>query len=146
MRPSDDAFSGRARDNPLGRLYGEVYCLLLTVLFHDENNHGRKLLTILVVAVWAALEVGAGFGVARLPDQFIFLRVVVGVLIGRMWGIEINNFAGIEFQYSDDGDDGSGTDGGSEAGGDGRTDTDTDGGGGSAPTTQSSSGRSAHDD
>jgi hypothetical protein len=89
-------------DAPLRRAYCEVYCLALTLVFHDDNHDGRKALTILVVGVWALLEVGAAFGYASLPDQFYLLRVVVGVLIGRMWGIEINNFAGVEFTYGND--------------------------------------------
>lgn len=88
-------------DAPVRRLYCEVYCLALTLIFHDGNHDGRKALTILVVGVWALLEVGAAFGAATLPNQFFFLRLVVGVLIGRMWGIELNNFAGVEFAYDD---------------------------------------------
>jgi hypothetical protein len=91
-------------DAPLRRAYVELYCLALTFIFHAGNNHGRKALTILVVGVWAALEVGAAYGVADLPEQFFFLRLLVGVLIGRMWGIEFNNLAGVEFTYSDEGD------------------------------------------
>jgi len=91
---------------PHRRAYAELYCLALAFVFHEGNNHGRKLVTIVVVAVWAAIEVGAAFGYATVPDQFLLFRVVVGVLIGRMWGIEINNFAGVEFSHSeDDGDE-----------------------------------------
>lgn len=89
---------------PFRRIYCELYCLALTLVFHDGNNHGRKALTILIVAVWALVEVGAAFEYATLPDQFFFLRLVVGVLIGRMWGIELNNFAGVEFTYQEDDD------------------------------------------
>ena len=106
MQPTPSDARRRFRDAPLRRVYCEVYCLLLTLVFHEGNNHGRKALTIVVVGVWAALEVGAAYGYADLPNQFLFLRLVVGVLVGRMWGIEINNFAGVEFRYGgDDGDD-----------------------------------------
>lgn len=91
-------------ESPMRRAYCEVYCLALTFVFHDNNNDGRKLVTVVVVGVWAALEVGSAFGYAELPDQFFFIRVVVGVLIGRMWGIEINNFAGVEFVHTSDSD------------------------------------------
>jgi hypothetical protein len=90
----------RFRDDPIGRTKAEVWTFLLTFVFHDDNNDGRKLATILLVVVWALIEVGAAFGYAQLPEQFFFLRVVVGIMIGRMWGIEINNFAGLEFDYS----------------------------------------------
>lgn len=86
-------------DAPLRRTYCEVYCLALTFVFHAENSHGRKLATLLVVGAWAAIEVGAAFEYATLPEQFYFLRLVVGIVVGRMWGIEINNFAGLEFEY-----------------------------------------------
>lgn len=99
---------------PIRRAYCELYCFVLTFVFHQNNHDGRKFVTLVVVGVWAALEVGSAFGVATLPDQFFFIRVVVGVLIGRMWGIEINNFAGVEFTHtrtnSDDGGDSNGND------------------------------------
>ena len=103
MHPTPRDARRSFRDAPLRRLYCEVYCLALTLVFHPNNNHGRKAATIVIVGVWAAIEVGAAFGVATLPEQFFFLRLVVGVLIGRMWGIEINNFAGVEFAYGDNG-------------------------------------------
>lgn len=90
---------------PLRRAYAEAYCLTLTLVFHERNNHGRKLATIAVVAVWATIELGSAFGAADLPSQFNFIRLFVGVLIGRMWGIEFQNFAGLELTYSNDDDD-----------------------------------------
>jgi len=87
--------------NPGSRLRAELYTLWLTFRPHKDNHDGRKAITILVVGVWAVMEVGSAFNYATLPDQFFFIRVVVGVLIGRMWGIEINNFAGLEFDYTD---------------------------------------------
>lgn len=86
-------------DAPKRRLLAELYCLYLTFVFHEQNSDLRKLATLVLVGVWASIEVGAAFGVATLPDQFFFLRLVIGVLIGRLWGIEINNFAGVTFDY-----------------------------------------------
>lgn len=100
-------------DAPLRRLYAELYCLWLTLVFHDGNHHGRKALTILIVGVWALLEVGAAFGYAHLPEQFYMLRLGVGILVGRMWGIELNNFAGVEFTYNGNRSDDGGEDGSS---------------------------------
>jgi hypothetical protein len=93
------------RDAPVRRTVAELYCLYLTMVFHDDNHNGRKLATLVVVGVWGAIEVGSAFGAATIPTQFFFLRLFVGVLIGRMWGIEINNFAGVEFSH-DSGDGG----------------------------------------
>lgn len=105
-RPDDVHASFSER--PLDRVRAELVCLSLAFRPHANNSHARKAGTILVVGVWAALELGAAFGVAMLPEQFTFIRLFVGVLIGRMWGIEINNFAGVEFSYTngDGGDDG----------------------------------------
>lgn len=93
----------RFRDDPMKRLRAELLTFVLTFVFHPDNSDGRKAMTILLVIVWAAIEVGAAFGFATLPDQFFFLRLVVGIMIGRMWGIEINNFAGLEFDYESTG-------------------------------------------
>jgi len=89
-------------EDPVRRLRAELYCLWLTFIVHEENNDARKAVTLVVVGVWGIMEVGSAFGVAELPNQFYLLRVVVGVLIGRMWGIEINNFAGVEFTHTDE--------------------------------------------
>ena len=99
MQPTPRDARQSFRDAPLRRLYCEAYCLVLTFVFHASNNHGRKLATIAVVGVWAAIEVGAAYGVATLPEQFLLLRLVVGVVVGRMWGIEVNNFAGVKFTH-----------------------------------------------
>jgi len=105
---------------PLRRAYAELHRLGLTLVFHNGNSHSRKLATIVVVAVWGSIELGAAFGYANLPGQFNVLRVFVGVLIGRMWGIEFQNFAGLELSYGNDGGgSGAGDDGGGDGGGDG---------------------------
>lgn len=106
VRPEDTRVP--FRESPLRRIAAELYCLALTFIFHPNNDHQRKFATLLVVGVWGAIEVGAAFGTATLPEQFYFLRLVVGVVLGRMWGIEINNFAGLEFDY------GASTDGGAD--------------------------------
>lgn len=104
MQPTPDHAHSRFRDHPLRRLYAELYCLALTFIFHQGNNHGRKLATLVVVGVWASLEVGAAYGAAELPNQFTYIRLFVGILIGRMWGIEFNNIAGLELNYGGEND------------------------------------------
>lgn len=94
------------RVSPVRRAVAELYCLLRTFTTTEDNHDSRKYATVLVVAAWATIEVGAAFRVANLPDQFLFLRLVVGVIVGRMWGIEVNNFAGVEFRYDEEGTDG----------------------------------------
>jgi hypothetical protein len=98
----------RFRDEPVGRTLAELYCLYLTFIFHDKNHDLRKFATIVLVGVWAVLEVGAAFELATLPEQFVYIRLLVGVLVGRMWGIEFDNFAGLAVDYpnSETGEDG----------------------------------------
>jgi len=89
-------------DCPYKRLKAEVFCFLLVWFPHKDNNNTRKILTLLVFLSWGAIEIGAAFGYATLPNQFVLVRGVVLVLLGRMWGLEINNFAGVEFIGQDD--------------------------------------------
>ena len=91
-------------DAPLKRLYAEVYCFVLTFVFHDGNNYLRKAITLMVILVWMTLEIGSAFGYADLPSQFWYLRGFVGLLLGRMWNIEINSFADLKLPDEDDGE------------------------------------------
>mgnify|MGYP000420908895 CR=1 FL=1 len=84
---------------PLRRVKAELLALFRTVVFHDENNNVRKGATIAIVGVWAVIEAGSAFDVATPPDQFFYLRLFVGILVGRMWGIEINNIAGVDLSF-----------------------------------------------
>jgi len=92
---------------PIKRFWAEMYCFALVFWFHADNHDGRKAITLVVVLVWAAIELGAAFGYANLPSEFFFLRIVVGIVVGRMWGIQITNVAGVELGYkgTDDKDD-----------------------------------------
>lgn len=99
MHVTPDDVRRRFRDAPIRRLLAELYCLYLTFIFHPNNDHGRKAATLGVVGVWGLIEIGGAYGYATLPDQFYFLRLLIGAMVGRMWGIEIDNFAGIEFDY-----------------------------------------------
>ena len=89
-------------ERPKRRLLAEAYCLLLVFVPHTYNNNSRKLLTLILFLAWGAIEIGAAFGLAMLPDQFLFIRALVLVLLGRMWGLELNNFAGVEFTTLED--------------------------------------------
>jgi len=87
---------------PFRRFKAELFCFLLIWFPHKHNNNTRKYLTLLVFFAWGAIEIGAAFGYATVPNQFMFLRGIVLVLLGRMWGLEINNFAGLEFIEASD--------------------------------------------
>ena len=103
MTPSPEDARAHPRDDPVARLKAEAYTFARVFVFHDDNNHIRKAVTLLAVAVWVALEVGSAYGLATLPDGFWYLRLFVGILLGRMWNIEVNSFA--EMALPKDGDD-----------------------------------------
>lgn len=91
------------------RLAVELYCLLLVFIPHRHNNTTRKLATLVVVATWAILEilnaVPAFAGEVILPKEFFLLRLFVGIVIGRMWGIQFNSIADYSISNDNDGDD-----------------------------------------
>jgi len=99
----DDARKGLFT-NPKRRLTAELYCFLLIFVPHTYNDNSRKYLTLILFFAWALIEVGAAFGVAMIRNQFIYIRGLVLVLLGRMWGLELNNFAGVEFTTRDEND------------------------------------------
>ena len=78
---------------PMRYLLAQAYCGYLVFRFHGDNNHLRKAVTLLVVIVWGVLEIGAAFGLATLPSEFLYLRLFVGILLGKMWDIEFQTFA-----------------------------------------------------
>jgi hypothetical protein len=112
VRPEDTRES--FRDAPLTRLRAELYCLGLVFWFWDGNNHARKAATIVLVSTWGVVTVGLTFdslSTAK-PPFYIVLTGIVFLIIGRMWDIQINNFAGVELN-NDSGSDSEGDDGGS---------------------------------
>lgn len=75
------------------RLYAEVFCFYLIFRFHDYNNHLRKAVTLMVVFVWGTLEVLRALEIGTMPESMSWLRLFVGVLLARMWNIELDSFA-----------------------------------------------------
>lgn len=84
-------------DDPLRRGIAELYVFLLIFIPHRYNNNARKYLTLLLFSTWAAIEIGTAFHLATVPSQFSLIRGLVLILLGRMWGLELNNFAGVEY-------------------------------------------------
>ena len=83
----------RFRENFWHRVRVELYCFFLIFRFHDNNNHLRKAVTIMVVIVWAVLEISIALNLGSVPDSLSWLRLFVGLLLARMWNIELNSFA-----------------------------------------------------
>ena len=107
MHPAEDC--RRPLTDPR-RLVAELYCLALVFVPHANNHSTRKAATITVVLAWAILEIlnaapGLVAGQVNLPPQFYLLRLFVGILIGRMWGIQFNSIAGVDLAYSDNDDE-----------------------------------------
>lgn len=89
------------------RLAAEAYCLLLVFIPHHYNNTTRKLVTVIIVSAWALLEVvnaapGLVPGDVMLPEGFAYIRIFIGVLVGRMWGIQFNSIADYSINSEDD--------------------------------------------
>jgi hypothetical protein len=63
----------------------------LTLVPHEYNANTRKLVTILVFATWAVIEVLGSLNVAAAPGLMVYLRPAVFLILGQMWGIEIVN-------------------------------------------------------
>jgi hypothetical protein len=91
-------------DAPVRRLYCEVYCLALVFWLHEDNNHTKKMLTWVLTALVAPVVFAASFGYANPPNYFWPLAALWGAILARMHDFELNNFAGVEFTYDDDGD------------------------------------------
>lgn len=91
---------------PIARLWAELYCLGLTFVFHGGNNHIRKAVTLLLFAVWGGITVGLSFESVSVvqPPFYSVITGLVFLIIGRMWDIEVDNFATMP-TGQDDGDD-----------------------------------------
>ena len=54
-----------------------------TLVPHDQNNDVRKVATIVVVLVWAAITVGIAYGWAVSTPEYGVLSAFVWALFGR---------------------------------------------------------------
>lgn len=84
-------------ERPRERCRLEAVAFYRVFRFHDDNNHVRKAVTLMVVTVWGILEIinaapGLVAGEVMLPSEFAWLRLFVGLLLARMWDIELTNF------------------------------------------------------
>ena len=84
---------------PHRRLIGEAVCFGLIFVPYNGNNNTRKFVTAILTVAAALIIVGDAFGIADPPNYFLYLLLFVGVIVGRMWGIQFNNIAGVEFSY-----------------------------------------------
>lgn len=84
----------------------ELYCLFLVFRFHRENSHLRKATTIMLFVVWSIVTVGITFDALMTvkPPHYGVLSAIVFAIIGRMWGIEVENFTNLAMRDGDDDD------------------------------------------
>jgi len=68
-----------------------LFAGLLTLIPHEYNADTRKLVTVIVFAMWAVIEVLAALDIAAAPGLMIYLRPAVFLILGQMWGIELVN-------------------------------------------------------
>jgi hypothetical protein len=61
-----------------------------------SNNDARKHLSTVLVLTWSALTIGFAAGVFGNPSVVFYgpLTAFVWMLIGRMWGLEVQGLAG----------------------------------------------------
>lgn len=90
-------------ERPRERCRLEAHAFYRVFRFHDNNNHVRKAVTLMVVAVWGILEITIATDMAMVPDSLTWLRLFVGLLLARMWDIELNSFTGATLR--DDGEE-----------------------------------------
>lgn len=104
-RPADARQS--FADAPRVRLYAELYCFLLVFVFHSRNNHLRKAVTLLLVIVWGVITIGLSFDAFHVssPPFYGTLTAAVFLILGRLWDIELTNFAQVGMQSSGDDED-----------------------------------------
>lgn len=95
------------RDDPVGRLRVELFCLFLVFRFHGRNNHLRKAVTIMLVFVWAVVTLALTFNAvpAKAPPYYAVLTAFVWAIVGRMWDFEINSFSDVVITNQQEGED-----------------------------------------
>jgi hypothetical protein len=89
----------RARPGAALKCY--LFAGLLTFYPHEYNADTRKLVTVLVFATWAVIEVLAALGIAAAPKLMVYLRPAVFLILGQMWGIEIVNMQAFGARLAD---------------------------------------------
>ena len=68
-----------------------LFCGFLTFVPHEYNSSTRKIVTIIVFLVWGIIEIAIGAGTFSQTGLLTYLRPLVFLILGQMWGIEIVN-------------------------------------------------------
>lgn len=88
--PPVDVEQARGWNNIFEKVKCELYCLLLTFIPHEYNDHTTKLITIIFVATWCIITIGSSYGHAS-PDpiQYGIFSALVFYFFGRSHGLEV---------------------------------------------------------
>lgn len=71
---------------------------------HQDNNNTAKLVGIILILVWAAVQLGLSFDILAVskPPFFDLYTAVVFLLVGRMWNIEVDRLLPVDFTHDDE--------------------------------------------
>lgn len=74
----------------------ELYALIRTFRPVPQNNDARKHLSTILVATWSVLTLGLAGGWFGNPSVVFYgpLTALVFLIVGRMWGLEVQGLAG----------------------------------------------------
>lgn len=75
------------------RLSFELYCFYLAFVPHHRNHYLRKVLAVILVLLWSTMTYGIAAGWIESTTMYGMLSAFVWSLVGRMWGIEIQEFS-----------------------------------------------------
>jgi hypothetical protein len=92
---------------PKLRLALEALAIRRTFVPYDGNNDARKILTTILGVTWMILTIGYASGRFGADPSLVFygpLSALIGLLVGRMWGLEVQGLAG-PLQIGTGGDD-----------------------------------------
>lgn len=102
MRPQPQHIPMEVPSTIRGRLRFELYCLLLVFLPYEGNSDGRKLIVTLITGTSILIAILDSIGLANPPSYFRYWLIFNGLIVGRMWGIQFNNIAGVSISHDRD--------------------------------------------
>ena len=102
----------RGWTNPYERLRAEAVCLG-RALMPDEETYVRTIVTLVLLFVWAIALLGPAFDVSRPINTHVLLGMtaLVFLLVGHLWGLEVEKVLGaldgvsLQVDKGDGGDD-----------------------------------------
>lgn len=91
--------------NPSRRARIEAHGLARCFYPHKDNNSTRKYSTLALFALWATITAGIAFGYAESTQVYMIMTMVVWLILGRMWNIEVGRLMPMEWEELPDDDE-----------------------------------------